>query len=438
MEYFKSQVPRGSKYEYYTYFEPKEIITSQLKDLFHQYGYRQIAVPTFEYFELFKESKGLLENSAMLKFIDPAGDILVLRPDCTIPISKMVANAESEPYHLRLSYVSNVFRGNSLHESSATEFTQGGIEYFGDDSPDGDAEVISMAIKSLLVSGFEEFQIDLSNINFFKHSLEEAKLSGNEEEEYKNLILSKNFTALKAFLISLKEKKREIPIPDSIIRLLEAMPTLYGRPEKVLSKVASFGLDPDHFQHLTRLMKVYEILSEYGFEQYLYFDLSLINHFDYYDGVLFQGYLKGHGKVIVQGGRYDPLTEAFGRKIPSVGFGINLDEVIQAMKTFNQKIESPYYTDYLVLYEDAQRKEAYEVAESIRRKGFVVEMNPKGDLKKQIQGAHTKNIKEILVYNDQRLELINLVADDVVKVYKNTFIRSLDDKKRDLATVSIH
>ncbi|NBG87509.1 ATP phosphoribosyltransferase regulatory subunit [Isachenkonia alkalipeptolytica] len=434
MEYFKSQVPRGAKYEYYTSFEPKEIISGQLKKLFHQYGYRQIAVPTFEYFDLFKASKGPLEHSAMLKFIDPAGDVLVLRPDCTLPIAKMVANSKEDPKQLRLSYISNVFRGNDLNESSATEFTQGGIEYFGDGSPGGEAEVILIAIKALIQLGFQEFQLDLSNIHFFKNLLARADFSPEDQQQYKAFIREKNFTALDGFLKSTGESS----IPENLRSLLRAMPNLYGKPDKVFAKVANYNLSQEDLKPLKHLRRVVEILQEYGYGKYIRLDLSLINHFDYYDGILFQGYLSGHGKVIVQGGRYDPLTESFGRKIPSLGFGINIDEVIQAMKKFNQSIESPYYTDYLVLYEDQERTEAFQIAETIRNKGFVVEMNAKADLKEQILGAQRKNIKEIIVYNRERLELIDLIGDDVSKVYQNTFIKSLDDKDRNFSMVPIH
>ena len=434
MEYFKSQVPRGAKYEYYTSFEPKEIISGQLKKLFHQYGYRQIAVPTFEYFDLFKDSKGPLEPSAMLKFIDPEGDILVLRPDCTLPIAKMVANSREDPKHLRLSYISNVFRGSDLNESSATEFTQGGIEYFGDGSPSGEAEVILIAIKALLELGFQDFQLDLSNINFFKNLLARVDFPLDDQKQYQSLIREKNFTALDLFL----QKKVPPGVPANLRKLLEAMPTLYGKPEKVFEKIQSYHLATEDVEPLTHLQRVVDILHDYGYGEYIHLDLSLINHFDYYDGILFQGYLTGHGKVIVQGGRYDPLTESFGRKIPSLGFGINLDEVIQAMKKFNQSIESPYYTDYLVLYEDSERTEAFQIAETIRNKGFVVEMNAKKDLKEQIIGAQKKNIKEIIVYKEDRLELIDLIGNDISKVYQNTFIKSLDDKDRNFSMVPIH
>lgn len=434
MEYFKSQVPRGAKYEYYTSFEPKEIISGQLKKLFHQYGYRQIAVPTFEYFDLFKDSKGPLEQSAMLKFIDPEGDILVLRPDCTLPIAKMVANSRQDPKQLRLSYISNVFRGSDLNDATATEFTQGGIEYFGDGSPAGEAEVILIAIKALLELGFQDFQLDLSNINFFKNLLARANFLPQDQHQYKSLIREKNFTALERFINDKVPKE----VPDNLRKLLGAMPTLYGKPETVLKKVQSYELHKEDVKPLYHLERVVEILRDYGYEKYIHLDLSLINHFDYYDGTLFQGYLTGHGKVIVQGGRYDPLTESFGRKIPSLGFGINIDEVIQAMKKFNQSIESPYYTDYLVLYEDSERREAFEIAETIRSKGFVVEMNAKKDLKEQILGAQKKNIKEIIVYSEDRLELIDLIGDDVLKVYQNTFIKSLDDKDRNFSMVPIH
>jgi ATP phosphoribosyltransferase regulatory subunit len=63
-------------------------------------------------------------------------------------------------------------------------------------------------------------------------------------------------------------------------------------------------------------------------------DLSLVSTYDYYDGILFKGYIKGSKEEILSGGRYDPLTENYGRRIPAIGFTLNTQEIIKEVLSY--------------------------------------------------------------------------------------------------------
>lgn len=80
-----------------------------------------------------------------------------------------------------------------------------------------------------------------------------------------------------------------------------------------------------------RLRDVYDILKLYGKEQYVSFDLGMLNKHNYYTGIIFKGYTYGTGDAVLKGGRYDNLIEQFGKKAPSVGFAIVLDELMMAL-----------------------------------------------------------------------------------------------------------
>jgi ATP phosphoribosyltransferase regulatory subunit len=61
------------------------------------------------------------------------------------------------------------------------------------------------------------------------------------------------------------------------------------------------------------------------------YDLSLVSELNYYDGIIFRGYIENSNKEMIKGGRYDSFTEQFGFKIPAIGFSIELDELIKAL-----------------------------------------------------------------------------------------------------------
>ena len=68
----------------------------------------------------------------------------------------------------------------------------------------------------------------------------------------------------------------------------------------------------------------------YGYEKYIGFDLGMVNHYDYYTGIIFRGYTYGTGDAIGKGGRYDNLLIQFGKKAPAIGFTILVDDLMMA------------------------------------------------------------------------------------------------------------
>ena len=66
-------------------------------------------------------------------------------------------------------------------------------------------------------------------------------------------------------------------------------------------------------------------------DKYTLFDLSMVSKLDYYDGIMLKGYFKNLYKEILSGGRYDGLTESFGRRVPAIGFTIYFDALMEAI-----------------------------------------------------------------------------------------------------------
>ena len=91
MVQLKNLLPEGVETLYGDEYAFKDEILNNVKETFRSFGYRQILTPTFEYLDLYKEMIGGINLKQMLKFISPQGDIMVLRPDATIPVARMAA-----------------------------------------------------------------------------------------------------------------------------------------------------------------------------------------------------------------------------------------------------------------------------------------------------------------------------------------------------------
>ena len=170
-------VPDLSKWKIYTPDGVQDILVDdcyqkreleqKLRNLFRSCGFNEIEPPSIEFYDVFdSESSGIMQEN-MFKFFDQQGRILVLRPDITVPVARITATKYKDAvYPLRFSYIGNVYRYNDYGGGKQNEFTQAGVEILGVNTPESDAEVISIAVQALKTSGLESFQIDIGQVDF--------------------------------------------------------------------------------------------------------------------------------------------------------------------------------------------------------------------------------------------------------------------------------
>ncbi|MCT4607267.1 MAG: ATP phosphoribosyltransferase regulatory subunit [Marinisporobacter sp.] len=412
MERVNHFVPEGVEDIHCNAYEIKENTITNIKRIFKSFGYRQILTPTFEYYDLFSDIEGTIHRDEMFKFIDGNGKILVLRPDVTTPIARMVANNyPSCRGHLKFSYATNIFRIHDEQNGKKREFTQAGIEYLGNDQPDSDAEVVALAIKGLKNCGIEDFQIDLGQAGYFKGLIKESRLPVEKQKKMRGFIEEKNFAALKIFL-------NDLNIDDFFKNALLEIPYLFGKPEETIEEAERFICNEEMKIALENIRDVYSVLKDYGYEKYLSIDFGMIHHIEYYTGVIFKGYVNHYGKTVLSGGRYDQLTKQYGYYMPATGFGLNIDALLEVFSMYKMNKDFACSTDYLVLYEKDYRKNGLKLAEQLREKGFIVESNLfEKNIKKHIVNANDRNIKEIVQICGEDVKRIDLRNN---KVYKNT------------------
>jgi len=354
--------PEGVRDIYDSECERKNRVLRNIQDTLHLYGNRDIETPSFEFFQIFNHDRGTAPSNEMYKFFDRSNNTLVLRPDITPSVARSVAKYyPEEELPIRLSYTGHTFINAPQHQGKLHENTQIGCELINDDSSAADAEMIACVIDCLKASGLSEFQIVIGEMDFFKGIIEEAGLGETEEEEIRGYLKIKNYFGLSEYLTRLA-------LDDSVKSVLASFDRLFGG-EEMLESAETLVQNKRSREAVRRLKKVYQAVKCYGYENYLSFDLGMVNGYHYYTGIVFRGFTYGTGNPVASGGRYNMLLSQFGKDAPSIGFVISVDELILALS--RQKVEDPVpFQSAAVIYSIEHQQKAVQLSVELREKGI--------------------------------------------------------------------
>ena len=361
--------PEGVRDIYSTECAEKETVQKRIGQVIKLYGYRNIQTPMFEFFDIFSKERGTVEARKMFQFFDREGNTLVLRPDITPSIARCAAKYYmDEDMPIRLSYCGNTFINDVSYQGRLKENTQMGAELIGDMTSDADAEMLAMLIDSLIQAGLREFQVEIGHIDFFNGLMEEAGLSSEDRRELRALIESKNYFGVEEMLSS-----RDMPekLKESIVQIPQTFGTIDQL--KAARKVTANGTA---LAALDRLEKIYHILSIYGLQSYVTFDLGMLGRLGYYTGIIFKAYTYGTGDAVATGGRYDRLLRQFGKDAASIGFAIHIDSLLTAMERQKIQIETDI-TGTILLYDREQKEKAIRLAGILRADGTYLQLMKK-------------------------------------------------------------
>ncbi len=204
---------------------------------------------------------------------------------------------------------------------------QMGIEHIGESSFQIDVDIMMLGAKALRECGALNFRLEIGNVGIFKLLMDTLDADRDEKAIIHEYIASKNYAALSAKLDRLKYAgaKEEKKSKDSI-RLLRELPRLFGGRE-VFEKASRLfeGCDSRIMRMLNESLNLYGALENNGLGDNIIIDFGLVNQADYYNSLVFRGYIESIGEAVLSGGRYDELLKEFGVDLPGIGFGINVD-----------------------------------------------------------------------------------------------------------------
>jgi ATP phosphoribosyltransferase regulatory subunit len=341
-------------------------INDKLMSLYRSHGYHQISTPTFETYDLYVNEDSIPSDD-LFKLVNHQGKVLVLKPDATLPVTRMAAmNHPNADDIIKFSYETNIYRNFSSPEIIKKEITQIGIEYFGNDSPECDGEVIALAIRSLLENGIEDVHIDLGHVGFINFLFDELAFSAKEKATLFKYIENKNIGDIADYL-------EKLALPDDKKAIILKLPLLYGEPKAVAQEMATLCINDKMRQVVEKISEIYAHLEVIGLSQYVSFDLGFTNQMNYYSDINFKGYINSCGEPVISGGRYNHLSEKFGIPRPACGFAIDLLKVIDYMEQ-HQLLPLDNEAVHVILYDATDKSAAYKLADELRQEGKIAEV----------------------------------------------------------------
>jgi len=259
-------------------------VIEKMVGCFKSNKYNRVTTPTFEPYAELSKGWGPYLKEKSIKFISHDGAIMVLRPEMTTPIARLVSARNQELiFPQKFFYLENVFR--KQHILRKQEFLQIGAELLGDDSINADIRIVNLLIDVLHSAGIEDFKIELGHIEH----------SETETLEIKEALMNKEYNKLD-----------KLPALGDVSILTKG--SYLKEFDDLFRQIA-----PENMDHLV-------------------YNLGLAPEVTYYTGIIFNVLLEGVGYVVGSGGRYDTLYKEYSFDIPAIGFALGFEKLITYFK----------------------------------------------------------------------------------------------------------
>ncbi|EJY0699011.1 TPA: histidine--tRNA ligase [Vibrio parahaemolyticus] len=385
-------------------------LENTVKNVISAYGYNEVRMPIVEETNLFSRAVGEetdVVSKEMYTFDDRNGDSLTLRPEGTAGcVRSCIQNSLINRDEQRLWYMGPMFRHERPQKGRYRQFHQCGVEVFGLNGPDVDAELIMMTARL-----WRELGID-------KHVRLELNSIGSQEDraDYR--------TALVTFL------EQHIDVLDE-----DCKRRMHTNPLRVLDTKnpdiqAILGDAPRLSEYLGEESKAHfaglcELLDAAGIEYTV--NERLVRGLDYYNRTVFEWITESLGAqgTVCGGGRYDGLVEQLGGKpTPAVGFAMGLERLVLMLETLELTDVRRSVDVYVVTAGEGTMMAGMKLAEQLREAiSGVRVMNHfgGGNFKKQFKRADKVGAVVALVLGENEVADNTVVLKDLVGGEQDTY-----------------
>jgi ATP phosphoribosyltransferase regulatory subunit len=300
-------------------------IVDALLAVFQRRGFARVITPAFEYEDVLALGLGDRARAATVRFVEPSsGQVVALRPDITPQIARLIATRyRDQEGPVRLCYEGTVVRLERAAHGQR-ELIQVGVELAGRAGPDGDAEMIALAVEALAAVGLPAPTIDLGHLGLARAVLSALALPDAALAAARRCIAKRDGAGLADVLDDARG-------PRAVIAFARLLPELSGGPE-VLATAAKRAPGANIKRALGDLDAIVTAVGRRKVAARLHVDLGEVRGFDYYTGVRFQAFVAGAPDAVLRGGRYDDLLARYGRPNPAVGFAVDVDAVAGALE----------------------------------------------------------------------------------------------------------
>ena len=371
----------------------KAWINDRLQQVFRKFGYQRIVTSTLEWLDTLTAG-GAIKPETVVQLRDNYEGTLGLRPELTASIARAAVTrmAGSQSYPQRLCYRANVFRTPAkTHHGGQIEYYQAGVELLFAGGMLADAEIILLLAQCLHNVGVPNWQILLGEAQLTRSLL--AVFPDTIAEKVRYCLANLDRIALENLDLTPQLKERALFLFD-----------LRGKPATVFKKLESIELDPAATAIVNKLKSLIELVNNSSaIPISLTLDLSLLQTFDYYTGIIFEAvsFFDNQSYVLGRGGRYDQLLGLYdsqGKTSPGIGFSLSIEDLHSALLTTTQLPKKSPASDWLVIpmNEDAAIA-AVKYADNLRQSqpDIKVELYLGDNYKEAVQKYALNRIKNL-------------------------------------------
>ncbi len=329
-----------------------QFVERKITDILNNYGYQEIRMPVLEKTELFARSIGKqtdIVTKEMYSFEDRNGDSLTLRPEGTA--SCVRAGLEHGLFHnqtQKLWYMGPMFRHERPQKGRQRQFHQIGVEAFGFDGPDIDAELIMLSARLWRELGVKDICLQLNSLGTAQARARYREILIDYFSQHQKQLDEDSQRKLQTNPLRILDSKN----PD-MQELISAAPMMRDHLDKESTV---------HFEQLKN------ILDETGISYEI--NPRLVRGLDYYGQTVFEWVTDQLGAqgAVCAGGRYNGLIEHFGGKpVPACGFALGMERLIALIETNGFDIEAqPPHAYFILSTEDKVTAAGMKLAENLR------------------------------------------------------------------------
>jgi len=322
-----------------------------IRAVVESYGFREIRMPIVEKTELFKRSIGEVTDiveKEMYTFEDRNGDSLTLRPEGTAGCARAcvqhnLANNQVQ----RLWYTGPMFRHERPQKGRYRQFFQVGVEVFGLDAPDVDAELLMLTARLWKRLGLRRLSLQLNSLG-----------TSEARDRYRNALVSYLETVHDQLDADSQRRLHTNPL-----RILDSKNPQVQLLMEAAPKLADY-IDEDSRQHFA---SVCALLDAAGLDYQI--NPHLVRGLDYYGRTVFEWVTDQLGAqgTVCAGGRYDGLMEYLGgRATPAVGFALGLERIVALLESQGVTLPDAAPHLYLVMVGEQAQREGFLLSERLR------------------------------------------------------------------------
>jgi ATP phosphoribosyltransferase regulatory subunit len=293
-----------------------ETLRRRLLDAFRSRGYQLVMPPMLEYLDSLTTGAGQDLKLRTFKLVDQlSGRTMGVRADMTPQVTRIDAHLLNRQGVSRLCYCGSVLHTVPSSLTATREPIQVGAEVYGHAGVEADIEILRLLAEVLRLAEVPASRIDISHVGLFHALVARTGLTPEREVELFDLIQAKDVPELRRVLADVSE-----PVRGALL----ALPGLYGGAEVLDEAAARLPQDAEIAGPLGELRALARALADLPVS----FDLSDLRGYHYHSGIVFAAYGADSPAALALGGRYDRVSEAFGRARPATGFSLDLRELV--------------------------------------------------------------------------------------------------------------